>query len=123
MGSQIKKRIDSAVYYAVNYKKIKVIGNFLWPINENSVTVRVPINGQGSRSIEEIAPEEISEAIYLCVKSGLSMDRDDLIKETAWLFGLRANSEVTKAIEKCLAHLIRKGRLEWRGDKVRLPQR
>jgi very-short-patch-repair endonuclease len=123
MGSRIKSKIDGAIYQAHNRRLLKLIGGFAWPANEKSVGVRVPQNGKGSRSIEEIAPEELTEGIYLCVKSGLSIKREDLIKETARLFGLRATSKVTEEIEKCLTKLLKNGRLVWLGDKIRLPQR
>lgn len=60
------------------------------------------------RSLDEISPEEISAAIKLIITSQGSMEREDLIRETARLFGF---SRVSSVIESAVSLGIREARI------------
>lgn len=60
------------------------------------------------RSLDEISPEEISAAIKLIITSQGSMEREDLIRETARLFGF---SRVSSAMESAVSLGIREARI------------
>jgi len=123
VGNRINQTLDWAIFSAIRRGLFRQIGIFLWPSSEKPLVVRVPHKGDGLRSIEEIPPEELMEGMYLCVRSALSLDKEDLVKQTAKLFGLRVNAKVTLCIERGLSKLVQSQRLEWRGEKIRLPQK
>lgn len=60
------------------------------------------------RSLDEISPEEISAAIKLIITSQGSMKREDLIRETARLFGF---SRVSTVVESAVSLGIREARI------------
>jgi hypothetical protein len=122
IGARIDNILVTSIYSAVQNGVFQRRGDFLWKKGTMTVNVRVPHHGEGSRTIEEITPEEIQGGIYICVKSALSIGKEDLIKQTAKLFGLKANAMVFFNIEKNLSTMLQSRKLEWRGDKVRLPQ-
>ena len=120
-GARIVDALEYAIYAAVQKGLFRRNGEFLWPKDVNTIVVRIPRNGEGSRSIEEIPPEELQQGIYLCIKSALSMEKEDLIKQTAKLFGLKASNKVIPIIEKNLEKLVLSKKLAFREGKIRLP--
>jgi hypothetical protein len=121
IGDKIDSELNMAILAGEGEGVLKRRSGFLWPIGMNKAPVRVPQGDSGVRPVEQIAPEELSEAAYICVKAALSLDEDDLIKQTAWLFGLHATSTAVKRIRMAIRPLIETGRLEQRGGKIRLP--
>jgi hypothetical protein len=55
--------------------------------------------GAAARSIEEIAPRELLNAMHYLAKTGLGISREELVRETAGLFGF------TRMASKITAHL------------------
>ena len=49
------------------------------------------------------------------------MEKEDLIKQTAKLFGLKASNKVIPIIEKNLEKLVQSKKLAFRENKIRLP--
>jgi very-short-patch-repair endonuclease len=122
IGHKIDSELNMVILAGERKGVLKKHSGFLWPVGMNKAPVRVPQGDSGVRPVEQIAPEELSEAAYICVKAGLSLDEDDLIKQTAWLFGLHATSKAVKRIGMAIQPLIETGRLERRGGKIRLPR-
>jgi very-short-patch-repair endonuclease len=62
-------------------------GGFLWTVKSRPVTVRGPEDGGKSRSIEEIAKEEIAVAASIVLGDGAARTLDRLVAEISVLFG------------------------------------
>ena len=122
VGRRIQESIDIAVGMAKTRRTVEQKGEFLWPPGLRRPTVRVAKAGQAIRSIDEIPFEELVEAAHICTTSALSIERDDLARETAKLFGLRATRNASASIEMAIDSLLREGRIVWRGNKLRLPR-
>lgn len=92
IGSRVDTSIANGIWHGLQEKLFLQRGNFLWSIPIKLPAIRVPKFGYfDRRSIDMICPEEIALAINLCLRSALSLTREDLIRETAWLFKLQAN--------------------------------
>jgi hypothetical protein len=81
----------------------------------------LPDGSRGKRPIQDIALEEIAECIMVCMRAARSLAPDDVVQETARLFGLRVTPDVKARIVTAARTLQRAKRIEWRGDKVRIP--
>ena len=120
IGSRISQQLDSAIFNARNKNYVKMEGNFLWPPNMKYATLRVYKGGKGKRSIEEISPQEIALAVIECVQNSISISENDLIKEAARLFGLRATEKVSIDIKRVIQSLLSTGNLIPKNNKIML---
>lgn len=86
---------------------------FLWQDSElpDSYTIyRVPAEGDEKRSMDEIPPQEIANAVREIIKTQISMTRADLVRVTAAVFGYnRIGGAIESAAEKGIAYAIQKG--------------
>ena len=82
--------------------------------------VRVVLQDDDKRSVDQITLEELAEAAFICVKSALGLDESDLIRETGRLFSLRTTKRVADRVQLAIAQLVRADRLELRRKKYRL---
>jgi hypothetical protein len=90
-------------------------GAFLWPANLDSTEYRgfrVPdSNGDGTRQADELPPEEVGNAALHLLESHLSAPLDELIRETARLFGFqRVGRVVDERIRRGIEALVQSGR-------------
>lgn len=122
LGKKVQAALDEAVEHAVNKRRLRRRGDFLWPRRAPAPLVRLPVEEEDARSIEEIPPEEIREAVMVCVASALSLEEEELIRETARLYGLRATQQVRDAVKGAVQTHLRAGRLERRGGRIRTPR-
>lgn len=123
LGNRIRESLTSAITMARLKGGIEQRGDFLWPAAMNLPPVRVPVEGTEPRNIEYIAPEEIAEAVYICVREALSLSQGDLIREAAQLLGInRVSSKVEVAVAQGIALLAGARRILIQDDVVRLPQ-
>jgi hypothetical protein len=106
LGSRVVERIEQAIHYAEYKNSIIEKENFYLSPTIKKVFLRHHINNQEKRSIEEIPSIEIQLAVIYITKNSLSISEDDLIKETARLFGLRATSEVSYVIRSILRNMV-----------------
>lgn len=94
---------------------------FIWRADQKpecyDICRRSP-DGEEKRALEDIAPEEISAAIMLLLKNQISMSREDIIKETAKIFGYtRAGSAAEAAIALGIAKTVRSGKAMFDEDR------
>ncbi len=94
---------------------------FIWKADQKpdsyDICRRSP-EGVEKRALEDIAPEEISAAIMLLLKNQISMSREDIIKETAKIFGYtRAGSSAEAAIALGIAKTVRSGKAMFDEDR------
>ena len=122
VGKRIRQAIGVAVGNAQARRTVVQRGDFLWPPGLRRPTVRMAKSGQAPRSINEIPIEELVEAAHICVGSALSIEREDLVRETAKLFGIRASRKSSARLDTAIDSLLHEGRIVWRGNKLRLPR-
>jgi len=121
IGSKIDNSLSALINRAVSNRQISASDGFLWPITGWNKIPRLPDGSRGKRPIQDIALEEIAECIMVCMRAARSLAPDDLVQETARLFGLRVTPDVKARIVTAARTLQRAKRIEWRGDKVRIP--
>jgi very-short-patch-repair endonuclease len=103
LTAKVKELINTAIGIAVHDQRIERRGGFLWPIGLATPVVRAPKEGDKARSIEHIAPEEITEAAFLVAQEARSLNEADLISQTAKLLGY---ARVTKKIDAAVTTAI-----------------
>ena len=93
---------------------------FVWaPEQDPQRTSELPRRrGEALRTIDEIAPRELLNAMsYLARSAGIS--RDELLRETAGLFGYSRMAAKTRGhLEAVLNHGIRRGALRDDGASI-----
>ena len=118
IGKRVDERLDIAISSAEKTGKIRVDGSFLWPPNKTDAPLRLHKTGDPERKIEEIPPQEIDAGIFECVKNSMSISRDDLVTETAKLFGLRTTTNVSTQIRQRITSLLRARKLISKANKI-----
>ncbi|MCQ2491148.1 MAG: DUF4011 domain-containing protein [Ruminococcus sp.] len=84
--------------------------DFLWLPEQNPDsydTCRAVCSDENRRTMDEIAPEEIASGIKLIMSEQIAMLREDLLRETAHLFGF---TRVTPTIEAAVSLGIREAK-------------
>ena len=119
-GKKVDEKLELGISIAKRNGKIVVKNPFLWPLGLTDVPLRVHHEGHPERKIDEIPPQEIDSGIVECVKNSLSIERDDLIKETAKLFGLKSTKAVSRIIGNRITQLLRTKRLTVSANKIML---
>ena len=122
IGSKMRTTIGAAVYYGAKKGHFEKHGNFLWPWGMKTPGVRAQSETGAGRNIDHICNEEIAEGVCAILNEAISLDREELIKLTARLFGARANDHATISINQAIGILIKTNRIEWREDKLRIPR-
>lgn len=99
---------------------------FLWQNGVDPAAwreVRVPVDGQEAthRSADQIPPEELANAAEWVVQQAISISRDELVRETAFVFGItRRGRRVREAVEGAIGLLVDSGRCVEDGDDIRV---
>jgi hypothetical protein len=119
-GKKVDEKLEWSISIAKQSGKIEVKNPFLWPLGLTDVPLRVHHEGRPERKIDEIPPQEIDAGIVECVKNSLSIEKDDLIKETAKLFGLKSTKAVSRIIGNRITQLLRTKRLTVSAKKIML---
>lgn len=76
---------------------------FYWKYGHNPLTYdlfRIPSDSFTKRNLDEIPPEEVASAIKYIIANQLSMDKSDLIRETAKIFGFTRLGNVIESSVK-----------------------
>jgi len=120
VGQQVQGTVEAAINEAIKRNYFKRRGEFLWPLSMETPPVRQPVSGEVTRSIGEIAIEELAEAARQLTQDALSLTEEDLIRETASLFQLRATATAKERIGEAIQLLIRSSWLEYFEDRIRL---
>ena len=86
---------------------------FLWQdsaLPDSYTIYRVPAEGDEKRSMDEIPPQEIANAVREIIRSQISMTSEDLVRVTAAVFGYnRMGTAARAATEKGIAYAKTKG--------------
>jgi very-short-patch-repair endonuclease len=122
-GKKIDERLDSAIRRGREQKAFLLNGNFLWPLGRSVAPLRVHTPGQPLRPLSDIAPEEIESAVRECVKGAVTIGREDLVRETCRLFGLKSTQENALQIDYLIESLLEKDELKLENDKLSVGKR
>jgi len=93
---------------------------YVWKNGEEDYELfRIPDEDGEKRSMDEIPPEEIANAVRYILKNQLGMTRADLIRETAHIFGYsRMGGVIEKAAEEGIAIAVSRGFAKEEGDRI-----
>jgi hypothetical protein len=94
-------------------------GDWLWPagLDRDSWTGFRRQAASADRPLEHVAPEEIGNAMAALCRAGGGADREDLLTQTAQVFGYRRRTPtLTPLLEAALERALATGRLTERPD-------
>ena len=118
IGSSIRKNIERSLRKLSKDEKIKIKDDFIYNKAARVDKFRLPANGT-KRTIRFIAPEELGMAILYIVEDQFGIDRDQIPRSIAKLFGIeRMAPEEADAIREEIDYLIEKGLLRINGPRV-----
>lgn len=108
-GELVASKIHLALQH---YLALELRGAFVWKRGQSAAPFRVPPPGNAPRSIEQIAPEEIADAMLYCVREAVGLERDDLVRQTARTLGFsRTGAQITASLQRVLETLLRENKL------------
>lgn len=103
-GRTIASRIDQDIRYAQQQRRIRVVGDFLWPVSTIIVQPRGADRDGVARDIKFVSSEEIQAGLKKVLQHALSLSEDELTMQTARFFDY---SRTGKAIRDRLKAEIR----------------
>ncbi len=113
MNKAGSKIINNIIYRINCSDNLSLKDEFVWKTSMTTPKVRIPAPGHKPRTINLIAKEEIGEAACLVVENAFSLTREDIIAQTARLFGFNRTGEmVRKRVGSVVTTLQQKNRLE-----------
>jgi hypothetical protein len=97
-------------------------GTFAWPTNRARAfegDFRVPGEDDEARVLPEVCPQELIGAMRCLARIGGGIERDELVRETALIFGTRRLTAKPKAhLEAVVGHAVERGELGCDDDMV-----
>ena len=124
VGAKIRRTVESVCYEAQDRGMIQERNGFLWPVPiPQDIVVRVPVEGrpESQRKIEHIPSEEIYRAMQLVAEEAIGISRENLIQETARLFGFQRSGEnVHSRLEECLEVCLEQQKMVMTGENITL---
>lgn len=116
--SPVRKTIDRVLKTELNYI-VDIRNSFCWLKDTESVNVRTSV--PDIRKIEYICKEELAEAMYAIVKYRFGITCDDLMVETARIFGFnRTGGKIREAMLTAMVHLVEEERVIEQDGKLAL---
>jgi hypothetical protein len=112
VGSTIGHTLRNAISSMTRSGRMVRKGKFLWPSGSLKPQVRRASNGNGSRPIQYVPPEELEEAAILVLRLTRGVSQDELIPEIARVLGYaRTGDKVERAALEATKRLIKNGRV------------
>jgi hypothetical protein len=123
-GKRILTHVRSGLMHLLRTKMITRDGEFWFAVGTEIQTVRHRRKAPLSlRRATMIAPVEYQLALTKIISDVVTISRDDLVVETARLFGFdRTGPDLRDAIDRQLSALVKAGQLERDGKILRLGQ-
>ena len=117
LTAKARQRVDEVVQREESRGGLVRVSEFLWaPKHDRACR---SFRELGDRDLLEVAPEELAAAAAWLLERNLSLDRDDLQREVAALFGIaRLGRNVVATIEAGLETLLASGRATVDGHRV-----
>lgn len=122
-GSNVQSNIGEAIHIALRRRQIerRRQKNFLWMVNAQLSTFRVPANSH-RRPLEWIHRDEIALAVLYLVEDQFGVVRSELGRAIAKLFGIeRATAESSDYIVEVADELIERGQLREDANRFFIP--
>ena len=117
--SKVIERFEEALARLESQGKAARHGDFVSAAGQEAVAVRRPADGV-QRSIEEIAPSELSACVLLVVDAYLGIARDSLVKEVSRAFGFqRLGERIQAALDPVVEALLAEGTLQEEDGRLR----
>lgn len=122
MGSRVTSHFQQ-LFANAGIKAVSSGGNeFFWKNPElisHYKEYRIPVSDAEKREAEDIPPQEVSNAIREVLRNQISLTQNDLVRETAKLFGFaRTGGNVEAAMMAGLAYAVENGFARWTGERV-----
>jgi hypothetical protein len=123
-GKRILMHVGSALEHLSLSAKIVRDGEFWSAVGQSLPSIRNRRNaGLSLRRATMIAPAEYQLALSTIVAEAVAISRDDLVVETARLFGFdRTGPDLREAIDRQAETLVKTGRLDLDGNMLRPPE-
>ena len=119
-GNNVKKNIAYAITMSVHWSDLEIKGKFLYKKGPKINIFRIP-SEDVIRGIEQIAPEEIENAILYLVEDQFGFAKEQLPKAILKVFGIGKNRlEDTENIELAIDNLLEKEKLSLNGNTLYL---
>ena len=114
-GPNIKRNVDYAIRCSIRWSNLLRRGKFIYK-NENKINnFRIPAQ-EVVRGLNQIAPEEIENAIVYLIEDQFGFARKLIPKAILEVFGIGKNrGEPTKLVESAIDRLLNEGRLKLNG--------
>lgn len=118
-----RNRVDAILDLVPSARRRKSqLGEFIWPEHLDPQTWEGYAGADqpgGERPIDEVSPEELTNAMFDLVRQGIEINADDLLRAVAQEFGtMRLGKEVRARLEAILDLAINNGRLQQSGGIV-----
>jgi hypothetical protein len=124
--ARLRDRVGGLVSRATNWRFGPETADFFWRRDQDPrgyAAFRVPGPGaRPARRARHVPPEEIANAASVLLREHVSIDVEDLARETARLFGYRRITEKVRGpMEAGVRRLAEQGRARLEGERIRLP--
>ena len=122
MGTRITEQFES-VFREMQLLQTTDNGNIVfWRADQqpdNYQLYRLPSNDMQKRDAEDLPAREVANGIKAVLENQISLTRDDLVRETAKLFGYaRTGSNVDTAMQAGIRVAINSGVAKLEGDRI-----
>ncbi|WP_026462143.1 DUF3320 domain-containing protein [Adhaeribacter aquaticus] len=122
IGPRVRTAIESAIALSLQAGEIKKEKEFLWLSNKQEAPLRSRKEAPASlRTIESIAPEELSLAIQKIIRDGFGIEPADIAPAVVKLLGLtRVNEDLREVVTIIIEELQRQGVVKMQEGMVRI---
>lgn len=121
-GSRVEATFDAAVSGLSIRQTVSNDIVFFWKAEQDPVTYsdcRISKDGTEKRPMDEICAEEICNGMLLILKEQISMQKADIYRETAKLFGFsRSGGTVEAAVNQGLRYAFENGKAYCENDRI-----
>jgi hypothetical protein len=119
-----RQRVETLVQALARKGELQLRGAFIWLPDQSSEAFtghRQAAVGDEPRDADRIPPEEVAEAMRVVLQQNISLDREDLLRETARRFGFkRVSAKTTEALAPGIAVLRQRGGCEVDGSRIHM---
>ena len=120
-GRRVQAAIHSAILRCRESGKAEVLGDFVWPAPIPEVQIRTPQEGtpETHRPISYVPSEEIQATLIKIVESAVGISREDLIVQTARIFGWNRTGEAIRGrLLEVIETLLATGKLQAKDQMI-----
>ncbi|MDY7225594.1 DUF3320 domain-containing protein [Hyalangium rubrum] len=116
---RVRARLEEQLGQLVQRGAVLAQNEFLWWAERNPAQYTEFRGPHEEREASQLPPEEVANAAASVLAQALSLGKDDLCRETGYLFGVqRLTRTVRPVLEAGIHHLERTGRCAYEGERV-----